>query len=168
MIQPAPSEYEQLIPIGAAGHLIAQGAYQGATLVLRHPMKPQDITGQLLMVKEGSTANIQGSQGCQFNSSDADFVTQMRVLIDRFSGVLVVQVEDNGPGIPENEREFVLQPFYRALGTNVDGSGLGLTIVQEIAQQHGATVLIDSAHPDRSPSGLLASVRFTPKTPRQE
>src|SRR3546814_12502651 len=31
----------------------------------------------LLMVKEGSTANIQGSQGCQFNSSDADFVTQM-------------------------------------------------------------------------------------------
>ena len=77
LIQPAPSEYEQLIPIGAAGHLIAQGAYQGATLVLRHPMKPQDITGQLLMVKEGSTANIQGSQGCQFNSSDADFVTQM-------------------------------------------------------------------------------------------
>src|SRR3546814_4076299 len=76
LIQPAPSEYEQLIPIGAAGHLIAQGAYQGATLVLRHPMKPQDITGQLLMVKEGSTANIQGSQGCQFNSSDADFVTQ--------------------------------------------------------------------------------------------
>ena len=58
LIQPAPSEYEQLIPIGAAGHLIAQGAYQGATLVLRHPMKPQDITGQLLMVKEGSTANI--------------------------------------------------------------------------------------------------------------
>src|SRR3546814_753856 len=77
LIQPAPSEYEQWIPIGAAGHLIAQGAYQGATLVLRHPMKPQDITGQLLMVKEGATANIQGSQGCQFNSSDADFVTQL-------------------------------------------------------------------------------------------
>jgi two-component system, OmpR family, sensor histidine kinase TctE len=60
----------------------------------------------------------------------------------------------------------VLWLFYRALGTNVDGSGLGLTIVQEIAQQHGATVLIDSAHPERNPPGLLASVRFTPKTPR--
>ncbi len=102
------------------------------------------------------------------NYSGRGGIVTARVLIDPFSGVQILQVEDNGPGIPENEREFVLQPFYRALGTNVDGSGLGLTIVQEIAQQHGATVLIDSAHPDRSPSGLLASVRFTPKTPRQE
>ena len=77
----------------------------------------------------------------------------------------ILQVEDNGPGIPENEREFVLQPFYRALGTNVDGSGLGLAIVQEIAQQHGATILMEDAHAERSPPGLLASVRFTPKTP---
>ncbi|MDP3834674.1 MAG: sensor histidine kinase, partial [Hydrogenophaga sp.] len=67
-----------------------------------------------------------------------------------------------------NEREFVLQPFYRALGTNVDGSGLGLAIVQEIAQQHGATVLMEDAHTDRSQRGLRASVRFMPKTPRQE
>jgi two-component system sensor histidine kinase TctE len=102
------------------------------------------------------------------NYSGRGGVVTARVLIDPFSGVQILQVEDNGPGIPENEREFVLQPFYRALGTNVDGSGLGLTIVQEIAQQHGATVLIDSAHPDRNPPGLLASVRFTPKTPRSQ
>ena len=101
------------------------------------------------------------------NYSGRGGVVTARVLIDPFSGVQILQVEDNGPGIPESEREFVLQPFYRALGTNVDGSGLGLTIVQEIAQQHGATVLIESAHPDRHPPGLLASVRFTPKTPRQ-
>ena len=77
LVQPAPGEYEQLIPIGTSSHLITQGAYKGATLVLRHPLKPQDFTGQLLMVKKGSTANIQGSQGCQFKSRDADFVTQM-------------------------------------------------------------------------------------------
>ena len=39
--------------------------------------------------------------------------------------VVVLQVEDSGPGIPVAEREQVFQPFYRALGTNVDGSGLG-------------------------------------------
>ena len=77
LIQPAPGEYEQLIPIRTSGRLITQGAYQGATLVLRHQFKPQDITSQLLMVKEGSTANIQGSQGCQFKNSDADFGAQM-------------------------------------------------------------------------------------------
>jgi two-component system sensor histidine kinase TctE len=95
-------------------------------------------------------------------------VVTARVLLDPFSGVQILQVEDNGPGIPENEREFVLQPFYRALGTNVDGSGLGLAIVQEIAQQHGATVLMEDAHTDRSQRGLRAAVRFMPKTPRQE
>ncbi len=68
-----------------------------------------------------------------------------RLLTDRFSGVVVLLVEDTGPGIPEAERELVFQPFYRALGTNVDGTGLGLAIVQEIAQQHGATISIEDA-----------------------
>jgi two-component system sensor histidine kinase TctE len=90
-------------------------------------------------------------------------VVTARVLLDRFSGVMILQVEDNGPGIPENERELVLQPFYRALGTNVDGSGLGLAIVHEIAQQHGAVVSMEDAQPDRAHRGLRASVRFAPR-----
>ena len=92
-------------------------------------------------------------------------VVTARVLFDRFSGVQILQVEDNGPGIPESERELVLQPFYRALGTNVDGSGLGLAIVHEIAQQHGATVHMEDAHNDHR-RGLRVSVRFSP-LPRQ-
>ncbi|OSZ64089.1 sensor histidine kinase [Hydrogenophaga sp. IBVHS2] len=90
-------------------------------------------------------------------------VVTARVLADRFSGVQVLQVEDNGPGVPENERDLVMQPFYRALGTNVDGSGLGLAIVQEIAQQHGATVHMEDSHPERAQRGLRVSVKFPPK-----
>jgi two-component system sensor histidine kinase TctE len=59
---------------------------------------------------------------------------------------VVLQVEDTGPGIPAAEREQVFQPFYRALGTNVDGSGLGLAIVREIAQQHDAQILLEDAN----------------------
>jgi two-component system sensor histidine kinase TctE len=96
-------------------------------------------------------------------------VVTARVLLDPFSGVQILQVEDNGPGIPANERELVLQPFYRALGTNVDGSGLGLAIVHEIAQQHGASVHMQDAHPEQARRGLLTSVRFGPtKRPAQE
>jgi len=86
----------------------------------------------------------------------------VRLMVDRFSGILVLIVEDSGPGIPESERELVFQPFYRALGTNVDGSGLGLAIVQEIAQQHGASITVEDAdlpgHPD-SP-GTRVTLRF--------
>ena len=90
-------------------------------------------------------------------------VVTVRMLVDRFSGVQILQVEDNGPGIPENERELVLQPFYRALGTNVDGSGLGLAIVHEIAQQHGATMSMQDAETHGPQKGLRASVRFEPR-----
>ena len=99
------------------------------------------------------------------NYSGRGGVVTARVLLDPFSGVQILQVEDNGPGIPENERDLVLQPFYRALGTNVDGSGLGLAIVHEIAQQHGASVSMADAHPDPNNRGLLVSVRFAPVKP---
>ena len=46
-------------------------------------------------------------------------------------------VEDNGPGIPEAEQSRVFERFYRVLGTGVEGCGLGLAIVREIAQSHG-------------------------------
>ena len=87
-------------------------------------------------------------------------VITARVLTDPFGQVLVLQVEDNGPGIPESERELVFQPFYRVLGTNVDGSGLGLPIVLEIAHQHAATVTVEDAHPGQNPPGACFSVRF--------
>lgn len=70
-----------------------------------------------------------------------------RVLNDPFGQVVVLQVEDSGPGIAPAEREKVFQPFYRSLGSGVDGSGLGLAIVQEIALQHGAQLDLQDAHP---------------------
>ena len=90
----------------------------------------------------------------------------LRILSDQFSGVLVLLVEDSGPGIPESERELVFQPFYRALGTNVDGSGLGLAIVHEIAMQHDATISIEETYPHgqaQTPpqgAGARVAVRF--------
>jgi two-component system sensor histidine kinase TctE len=49
-------------------------------------------------------------------------------------------VEDDGPGIPEEEREHIFERFYRVLGTQVPGTGLGLAIVREIARAHSASI----------------------------
>ncbi len=70
----------------------------------------------------------------------------VRVLDDPFGQVVVLQVEDSGPGIPAAEREPVFHPFYRVLGTQVDGSGLGLAIVRQIATQHGAELILEDAN----------------------
>lgn len=55
-----------------------------------------------------------------------------------------LEVEDNGPGIPDSDRAKVRERFYRVPGTQGAGSGLGLAIVQEIAQLHGAAVEIET------------------------
>ena len=88
-------------------------------------------------------------------------IITVRVLLDPFSRVLMVQVEDTGPGIPAAERELVFQPFYRALGTEADGSGLGLPIVMEIARQHQATVKVEDSRPGHAPPGCCFTVRFS-------
>jgi two-component system sensor histidine kinase TctE len=72
-------------------------------------------------------------------------------------GDALLEVEDNGPGIPAAERDRVFERFHRLPGARAGGSGLGLAIVREIAQRHGATVtLADGA----SSRGTLVQVRF--------
>jgi two-component system sensor histidine kinase TctE len=53
-----------------------------------------------------------------------------------------LEVEDDGPGIPAGERAKVTERFYRVPGTAGTGSGLGLSIVREIAATHGAELVI--------------------------
>jgi two-component system sensor histidine kinase TctE len=55
-----------------------------------------------------------------------------------------IEVEDDGPGIPESERLNVRQRFYRLPGSAGRGCGLGLAIVDEISRLHGADLTIDS------------------------
>jgi len=92
-------------------------------------------------------------------------VVTARVLPDTFGGVVLLQIEDSGPGVPEAERDLIFQPFYRALGTGADGSGLGLPIVREIARQHGAEVLLQDAHPGQAMPGARFTVRFAASAP---
>lgn len=89
-------------------------------------------------------------------------VVTVRVAEDRFGRVVVLQVEDNGPGIAAAARERVFQPFYRQLGTGVDGSGLGLTIAGRIAERHGTRIELEDARPRRGgePPGALFTLRF--------
>jgi len=71
-----------------------------------------------------------------------------------------LSVDDSGPGLPEEERERVLDRFYRSGEPQAPGSGLGLAIVKSIADLHGAAVVL-AASP--SLGGLRVLVRFPPK-----
>jgi two-component system sensor histidine kinase TctE len=82
---------------------------------------------------------------------------QVTVRVARGSERVELSIEDNGPGIPEQERERVFERFYRALGTGTDGCGLGLAIVREIAVSHGAEIRLEAGAGGR---GTVVRVAF--------
>ena len=121
------------------------------------------LDGNLTLLRELVRNLVDNAINYTPSSAERPGVVTARVLTDPFGGVLLLQVEDSGPGIAEAERELVFQPFYRTLGNEADGSGLGLPIVQEIARQHGATVTLEDTHPGQMPPGASFTVRFTAK-----
>jgi two-component system sensor histidine kinase TctE len=118
------------------------------------------VQGNPILLKEMVRNLVENAIHYTPSTAERPGVITVRVLVDPYSKALVLQVEDNGPGIPLPERDLVFQPFYRALGTNVDGSGLGLPIVKEIAQQHGATISIDATFEHQTPPGACFTLRF--------
>ena len=61
------------------------------------------------------------------------------------NGSLLVRVDDDGPGLPAEERDRVLEPFARGLGATAPGTGLGLAIVAQQVALHGGEMQLDES-----------------------
>lgn len=72
---------------------------------------------------------------------------------------IVLQVADNGPGVPLAYRKRIFERFYRVLGNKAHGTGLGLAIVQQIADLHQATIILTSTHPETD-TGFCITIEF--------
>jgi len=90
----------------------------------------------------------------------ARFAEHVNVSAAKKNGALTVSVEDDGPGIPEAEREEVFRPFYRldhARNQDAGSTGLGLAIARDIARIHGGDIALS-----RSSLGGLKAVLKVP------
>ncbi|KPL52488.1 hypothetical protein ABB55_09850 [Prosthecomicrobium hirschii] len=89
------------------------------------------------------------------------YAARCRVALAREGRTVSVTVEDDGPGIPEAEREAVFEPFYRlerSRNRSTGGTGLGLAIARQIVEAHRGTIALD-----RSPA--LGGARFVVRLP---
>jgi two-component system, OmpR family, sensor kinase len=117
---------------------------------------------------------MEGQQDASVWVSEMDLTTVIRNLVDnaiRYTpdggrvdlsvsttrDTIVLTVKDTGPGIPEAKYDRVFDPFYRSLGRNQAGSGLGLSIVKAISDRIGADVRLAPSNADTH-SGLCVSV----------
>jgi two-component system sensor histidine kinase TctE len=121
---------------------------------------PLQVWGNVTLLQELVRNLVDNAINYTPSTPEQAGVVTVRVLADTLSRQMLLQVEDTGPGVPEAERDLVFQPFYRALGSEADGSGLGLPIVLEIARQHGAQVALEDARPGLAMPGARFTLRF--------
>jgi two-component system sensor histidine kinase TctE len=95
-------------------------------------LEPAPVQGDTLLLRE-ALANLVHN-AIEYSQRGG----RVTVRTGQRSGSSFAEVEDDGPGIAPQERERVLERFYRVPGTPGTGSGLGLAIVREIAAGHGA------------------------------
>jgi signal transduction histidine kinase len=87
------------------------------------------------------------------------FGGRARARVFREDRLAVVEIDDDGPGIPQQDRERVFEPFYRrepSRNRQTGGAGLGLAIVRSIARGHGGDVALVNRHG----GGLTARVQL--------
>ncbi|MDB5984332.1 MAG: ATP-binding region, ATPase-like:Histidine kinase, region:Histidine kinase N-terminal [Pseudomonas sp.] len=117
---------------------------------------------------------VEGVQAAQIGVHELELITVIKNLVDnairytpeggRIDLSVVVehhlaklQIKDSGPGIALEERDRVFDPFYRSLGSDQVGSGLGLSIVKTIADRIGAEVRLAFSDEEQQ-SGLCISL----------
>lgn len=87
------------------------------------------------------------------------YAKTVQITVDQEDGAFLIHVDDNGPGIPQDQIEDAFKPFSRldtARNQNVEGVGLGLAIARDIAQSHGGRLILSKSEF----GGLRATLRL--------
>ncbi len=131
----------QLADIVERAVLRARSASDLKDIVLRFSAAPHALTGELDALQiERVVANLLDNAIKYTPHGGAVSVT-----IAAVPGELILEVRDNGPGIPPPELPAIFEKYRRRLATSgIDGSGLGLFIVKAIVEAHGGSVTADS------------------------
>lgn len=138
----------------------------GADIDLGFELEPAPVLGHPLLLRE-LLANLVDN-AMRYTPRGGRVTVRTGLGADRSKAWL--EVEDDGPGIPADQREAVLERFARLPGTRGEGSGLGLAIVRDICESHAAQLVLEDAQPARATGpGLrvrvLLAAALAPATP---
>ncbi|MDQ2778616.1 MAG: ATP-binding protein [Pseudomonadota bacterium] len=84
--------------------------------------------------------------------------SRVDVAVERDGALALLQVVNEGPGIPRSEQERVFDPFHRMLGTDSEGSGLGLAIVRTLVERGGGGIRLQDASDVAGAPGVCVRV----------
>jgi two-component system, OmpR family, sensor histidine kinase TctE len=113
---------------------------RGVEVSLELEGDPRPLAGDPLLIGEALENLLDNAlrYGCDQGGA-------IRVLVAFEDRLIRLAVEDDGPGVPADQRELVFERFQRGVEDGIDGCGLGLAIVREIAERHGGTAKLMEA-----------------------
>jgi signal transduction histidine kinase len=124
---PSPERHEPVELLGIAAEEAARvdASIDGA---------PATVTGEERLLRRALRNLLENAR--RYGGSEVE------VFVESRAGQAMVRVCDRGPGVPEAMRERIFEPFFRLPGhaEQAGGVGLGLSLVQQIAQRHGGSV----------------------------
>jgi two-component system, OmpR family, sensor histidine kinase TctE len=130
----APSMHERFdlcaLAFNIGGNWIPRALHQDADLGLETPASSVYVHGEAVMA--GEMINNLIDNALRYGGPN------ITLRVAETEREVELSVEDDGPGVPEAEVGRIFERFYRVPGSKVDGSGLGLSIVREIARSCGA------------------------------
>jgi two-component system sensor histidine kinase TctE len=115
--------------------LVASAENKEQNLIFEPATLPAKVNGEIGNLRQLVTSLIENA--IQYAPEGSTIF--VRTVADEFVKLIV---EDQGPGIPTEEAEKIFERFYRIRGASGRGSGLGLSIVKEVANSHNATIAI--------------------------
>lgn len=123
-----------------AAQLAPEAISKNIDLELVTPERPVVILGHTVAI--GILIRNLVDNAIRYSPENSKVVIEIK----KEQNAIYLQVTDNGPGIPVELRERVFERFFRVVGNQAAGSGLGLSIVAQIAKLHQARIVLNTAH----------------------
>ena len=157
----APARAQAGVDLAALAHALAlewvgEARAKKIDLAFEGPEAGARVRGQSILLRELVTNLLDNA----IRYTHAGGTVTLRVIVEDES--VVLEVEDNGPGIAQDDRARAFERFHR--GTEGEGSGLGLAIAREICRSHEGSIELASAP---GGDGLLARVRLPRDRPSE-
>ena len=120
--------------------------------LIQDVIKKYDVKKIDVYFEENPEINIRlnSIKRCLINLIDngLSYGEKVKIITKKTISDLIILVDDDGPGIPENEYQNVMKPFYRidkSRGQNKSGVGLGLSITNDIIHSHGGSIILSKS-----------------------
>ncbi|TVQ04430.1 MAG: GAF domain-containing protein [Balneolaceae bacterium] len=108
------------------------------------PLIPEDFSRVILNLCNNAFDAMRDKQGSVHKTQGSgDYKPKLTVRTQTRNGTVIIEVEDNGPGIPDDFKDKILQPFFTTK-KGTQGTGLGLSITHDIVKAHGGELNVDS------------------------